>query len=253
MAAPYIVLNFKMAPERRREVLFLCKEIAKLSRASRKVRMVACPPFPYLSFAEGKIGAATLGAQTLACGGQTAQTGEVSALMLKEFGVRFVIVGHSERRALGEDDVMIAAKVRRALERNLRPIICVGERERTSEGDYLVHIADQVQSAIQGLPPEFFSRVLFAYEPIWAIGKSAADALAPEEIHQTLLFIRKIIADLFSREIASTIPVLYGGSVKAENARELLTKGHADGLLVGSASIDKEELGQLLKELKTNR
>ncbi len=250
MKAPYIVLNFKMAPQKKKEVQALFRDIAKLSRSAPKLKMVVCPPFPFLSLAEGKIGRAELGAQTLAHNIEVAQTGEVSALMLKEFGARFVIVGHSERRATGERDADIAEKIRRALERNIRPIVCVGEAERTSEGDYLGFIRTEVEVALSGFKPEEVTRILFAYEPIWAIGKSASTALSPEEIHQTILFIRKVIADIFSRELAAKIPVLYGGSVKAENARETIVKGHADGLLVGSASVDREELADIITSMR---
>lgn len=250
MKAPYIILNFKMAPQKKGEAQVLFRDIAKLSRGAPKLKMVVCPPFPFLSLAEGKIGKAELGAQTLAHKTGEAQTGEVSALMLKEFGVRFVIVGHSERRAFGERDVDIAEKIHRALERNMRPIICVGEVERTSEGDYLGFIRTEVEAALSGLKLEEATRILFAYEPIWAIGKSASAALLPEELHQTTLFIRKVIADMFSRELAAKIPVLYGGSVKAGNAREIIVKGHADGLLIGSASVDREELADIIKSMR---
>lgn len=249
MKTPYIVFNFKMAPHKKKEAQTLFREMAKWSRASRTLNMVVCPPFPFLALAEHKIGRAHLGAQTLAHDTEHAHTGEVSALMLKEFGVRFVILGHSERRALGEQNSIIAKKIRRALERNIRPIVCVGEHERTSEGDYLTVIAEEVEAALASLKPEEVSRLLFAYEPIWAIGKGASSALSPEELHQTVLFIRKIIADLFSRDIAEKIPILYGGAVKAENARAIILKGHTDGLLVGSASVDREALRDIIQHL----
>lgn len=213
-----------------------------LSRAE----LALAPSFPLLPtlalLARGR--RIALGAQTLSPYAESAHTGEVSARTLKNFGVSHVIIGHSERRAQGESDEAIAAQLTRAREVGLTAVLCVGEKERDSGGAYFTTIAEQL-SVVKNQK----TKCIIAYEPVWAIGRSAEDAMKPLELQEMAIFIRKTLANLLGRAPALKIPILYGGSVDASSARNLLAEGGVAGLLVGRASADAHSLIDLLVAL----
>jgi triosephosphate isomerase len=172
-------------------------------------------------------------------------TGEVSAPMLTEIDVHGVILGHSERREMfGETDRALQAKVPAALEAGLLPVLCVGETEEERErGDTERKLRHQVQEGLAKLPPERLGDVVIAYEPIWAIGTGLV--ATPEQAQEAIAFVRALVADR-SREEAERTRVLYGGSVKPDNAAELLALPDVDGALVGGASLDAESLAAIV-------
>ena len=174
-------------------------------------------------------------------------TGEIASLMLKEAGASFVILGHSERRTLfGETDEGIQRKVSRALADDLTPVVCIGETlEEREEGKTEIVLKRQIASALQGIQKKDAEKILLAYEPVWAIGtgKSATPELA-QEVHAA---IRSELAHLFGKHLAALIPILYGGSVKPENAYKLMAKDDIDGLLVGGASLDPQSYAAIVK------
>lgn len=205
------------------------------------VRVAA--PFTFLPLLKGlKVGGQTVSAQT-----EGAHTGEVSAKMLKAAGATFVIVGHSERRAY-ESDGVVHAQIERAAEAGLIPVLCVGEREHKEDGAHFGFIEEQLMSALR----EFrrTQKLIVAYEPVWAIGKTAEDAMQPESVEETVIFIRKILAQSLGRPAALKVPILYGGSVEAENAKALLERGGVAGFLVGHASAKPETFVELLNACK---
>jgi triosephosphate isomerase len=174
-----------------------------------------------------------------------AYTGEISAPMLSELDVRGVVLGHSERRALyGETDRALALKVPAALAAGLVPILCVGETEEERDNDDTDRkLRQQVKDDLAGVPSERLAEVVIAYEPIWAIGTGRV--ATAEQAHEAIAFIRALVADR-DKQAAERLRVLYGGSVKPENAAELLSLEDVDGALVGGASLDAQSFAQIV-------
>lgn len=214
------------------------------------VRIVLCPPFIHLTTLSGLVKGKeqiSLGAQNCSEHSSGAYTGEVAATMLKSAGVQYVILGHSERREnFGESNELLAKKVSAALESGLVPIFCCGEplqiREKDMQTEY---VQNQVQASLFHLSPEEFSKVVIAYEPIWAIGTGkTASADQVQEMHAT---IRKQITEKYGEEIANDISILYGGSVKPANAKELFSCMDVDGGLIGGASLKSRDFIDIAK------
>lgn len=199
-----------------------------------------------------------VGAQTLSGYESAAHTGDVSSAMLKSIGAEFVIVGHSERRALqpgsgqaaGESHDMVRAQLERAVAANLIPILCVGEHEHKKDGDHFSYVEEQLTSALKDISKNTMKKLIVAYEPVWAIGKSADDAMKPADVREMSIFIRKTLADLLDRAMGMKIPILYGGSVEAGNAHSLITEGGVSGFLVGHASASVEQFLAIIQACK---
>jgi triosephosphate isomerase len=203
---------------------------------------VICPPFVYLpEIARLLRGASVkLGAQDVCAESHGAYTGEVSAAMLRDVGCSHVIVGHSERRGLyGEDDVLVARKFAAALAHGLVPILCLGELLGEREAG-LTHevVGRQLEAVVALTGIAGFARAVIAYEPVWAIGTGRT--ASPEQVQQVHAFIRQRLATQDAK-IAGALPILYGGSVKTGNARELFAQSDVDGGLIGGASLKAEE------------
>ncbi|WP_085296818.1 triose-phosphate isomerase [Cognaticolwellia mytili] len=213
---------------------------------NENVEVVVCPSFPYLaafSLASANanlVKAFSLGAQNLNEHAKGAFTGEISTSMLKEVGVNYVILGHSERRSIyNESSSLVAHKVKTALDAGLKPILCIGESEdeRVAEQTETV-LAAQLQPVIDEIGIERFTDVVIAYEPVWAIG--TGKTASPEMAQATHQFIRKFIAKV-DENIAVKLPLLYGGSVNATNCEELFAQADIDGGLIGGASLKADE------------
>lgn len=181
------------------------------------------------------------GAQDLSPHDSGAYTGDVSGPMLAKLGCSYVIVGHSERREYhGEDDAVVNSKLVAAFRNELVPILCVGESLEIREaGEHLAHVRAQLDAALARLPAEQVESIVIAYEPIWAIG--TGKVATPDDAQEVCAAIRQRLGELYSTELASGVRVLYGGSVKAGNAGELLAQDDIDGALVGGASLDPAE------------
>ncbi len=210
--------------------------------SEQRVGVILCPPFPYLiSVGEALAGSkVALGAQNCYDQPKGAFTGEVSPAMLLDVGCRYVIVGHSERRhVLGETDAMVNRKLRAALSAGLEAILCVGETlAERQEGRAEEVFYRQVATALSGLDAHAMSRLTLAYEPVWAIG--TGHTATPEQAQHAHIRIREYIGKQFGEKVASGLPILYGGSVKADNARELFSQPDVDGGLIGGASLEVE-------------
>jgi triosephosphate isomerase len=192
-------------------------------------------------------GAALLGAQNCASADEGAMTGEYSPTMLLSVGAKFVILGHSERRAMGETSEEVAVKAARALGHNLQVIICVGEKERDAESGFYREVKEQLEASLRGVPTKYGRRVVVAYEPIWAIGEKAKRAATTEDFREMRVLLRNVLVDHFGRSAGFAVPILYGGSVDEKNAEGFLRQGEADGLLVGRASLDPARFGAILR------
>lgn len=243
MRQPMVAGNWKMNGSRafaRELVQGVADGAAELAG---RVSVVVCPPFPYLdqvlSLLDGQ-SVVSLGAQNLDYHDAGAYTGEVAGPMIRDIGCSYVIVGHSERRAYyGESDEIVARKVGAALEAGLTPIVCVGETlEQREAGHTQDVIATQIDAVVGALGIEAFDRLVIAYEPVWAIGtgKTATSEQA-QEVHA---FIRERLSALDSG-VAAGVRILYGGSVKPDNAAELFANADIDGGLIGGASLKAED------------
>jgi len=213
------------------------------------VDVAVCPPFIWLTaVAEVLKGSpVALGAQDVYFEKKGAYTGEVSPAMLKEAGCKYVIIGHSERRhGLGESDAAVNHKVHTALEEGLHVILCVGETLAEREGNLQERVFQrQVYAACAGLTADRFDRLVMAYEPVWAIG--TGKVANPEQAQQAHHNIRLRMAQLYGENIADRLPILYGGSVTADNAAGLVTQPDVDGALVGGASLKAESFLAIVK------
>ena len=238
MRKPLIAGNWKMNMLRDTSVALIHQLLDK-SKPSDKVEVAVCPPSVYLH----DVGAAlrgshiALGAQNMYHTEEGAYTGETSGKMLKDLGCRYVILGHSERRQLmGETDAQVNQKVHAAIKVGLVQIVCVGETlDQREAGQTTTMVRTQTEGSLAGLTSEQAAGIVLAYEPVWAIGtgKTATPAQA-EEVHAD---IRALLTKLFGAETAQKIRIQYGGSVKADNAKELLSQPNIDGALVGGASL----------------
>lgn len=217
----------------------LAEEVnAAVNAADAKCDVIICVPFTHLAPINGVIsGKLGLGAENCADHKSGAYTGEVSAPMVASTGAKYVILGHSERRQYyGENAEILRAKVALALENDLTPIFCIGEvlSEREA-GKHFDVVKSQIEDGLFNLSAEDFSKLILAYEPVWAIGTGkTATADQAEEIHA---FIRSVIAGKYGQEVADNTSILYGGSCKPTNAAELFAKPDVDGGLIGGASL----------------
>ncbi|PTX59608.1 triosephosphate isomerase [Melghirimyces profundicolus] len=247
MRTPVIAGNWKMHKNVNEAIDFFS---AFRDRGNREgVETVICAPFPALPALteEAKGSRIGLGAQNMHWEEEGAFTGEVSPTMLKALPIDYVIIGHSERRIhFAESDEMVRLKTRSALDHGLTPIVCVGEtlEEREAEQTREV-VRRQVVAAIRGLSSDGVTRLILAYEPVWAIG-SGKSATA-EDADEVIRFVRKTVADQYDQQVANEVRILYGGSVKPANIDSFLAMGEIDGALVGGASLDPESFARLVE------
>ena len=237
------------------EAVDLAKALKDNLRSIDNLELVVSPPFTSLSSLSGILAGSNigLGAQNLFWESSGAYTGEVSAEMLLSVGCKYVIIGHSERRQyFGEGNQSVNRKVKTAIERGLTPIVCVGERlEQREAGKTEAVVEDHVRGAFEGLSSEEVRKAVIAYEPVWAIG--TGKTATPEQANEVHLFIRELIKKLYDADLSSRMRILYGGSVKPENARSLIEQPELDGFLVGGASLKVESFAAIAKEVEGKR
>lgn len=223
------------------EAIEACRRLEELA-AHSLAEVVVCAPFTSLS-ALNALGLTKikLGAQNMHFADQGAFTGEISGQMLIDVGCQYVIIGHSERRALFfEDDGMVNKKVLNALKLGLRPILCVGETlTQRQSGETETIVIEQTQKALSGVTPEQLGKVVIAYEPIWAIG--TGETSTAEDANKVIGVIRAAVAELYDAQLAEEVRIQYGGSVKPENVAGFKRQPQIDGALVGGASIKVQD------------
>ncbi|MDY0132909.1 MAG: triose-phosphate isomerase [Desulforegulaceae bacterium] len=189
----------------------------------------------------------TLGAQNIYFETEGAYTGEISATMAKASGCKYVILGHSERRQIfNETDELINKKISSAISTGLIPILCIGETKSERNSNKTLNILDkQVQNGLKGIPVSMGNELVIAYEPVWAIG--TGETASPDQVEEAHFNIRKLIEKIYNKDVADNIKLLYGGSVKSGNAKELLSLENVDGALVGGASLKAEDFTEIIK------
>jgi len=246
MRVPVIAGNWKMNKNNDETKKFI-QEFEKLM-GETEVEVVICPTFTSLASAAQMLSNSSvkLGAQNMSWEDEGAFTGEVSAEMLLDLGVDFVILGHSERRQIfNEKDEIINKKVVKALEKGLRPILCVGEtlEEREDRKAFEI-VKDQLIKGFDNVSKNEASKVIVAYEPVWAIG--TGKTASPEDANEMASFVRSILKELFTEAISEEIIIQYGGSVKPANVEEIMNQADIDGALVGGASLKPKDFIEIV-------
>jgi triosephosphate isomerase len=249
MRKKIIAANWKMNMTQSEATRFVDSFIRHVGEIT-DVDVVIIPPFTAIakvSEALGKAQNIKVGAQDMYWEKSGAFTGEISAPLLRDLFVHYVVLGHSERRALfGETDEIVNRKVRAALEGKLRPIVCVGETlEQRDKGNVEKILSIQLRGSLAGLKPKELQDSVVAYEPVWAIGTGRN--ATPEQAQEAHAFIRHILREMSDQTTADRVRIQYGGSVKPDNARELMTQPDIDGALVGGASLDPRSFAQIVK------
>ncbi len=249
MRKPFVAGNWKMNTDSRSSVE-LAKAVVSGSAgvAREKVTVAVIPPFVYLQSVVRAVSASgvAVGAQDVYFETKGAFTGEISPAMLKDVGCTYVLCGHSERRhVIGETDELVGKKVTASLGGGLLPILCVGELLQERDAGQTEQVVERhVRTGLAGLSAEKMAAVTIAYEPVWAIGTGrTATPQQAQEVHE---FIRALLARMYDKTLAQDTRILYGGSVKGDNARELMQQEDVDGLLVGGASLKADEFVQII-------
>jgi triosephosphate isomerase (TIM) len=243
------VLNWKMNPVTAREAEKLAQASENAAKTLKNTQVWLAPPAPFFSVVRSSTKKAKVGFQNGEPGDVGSVTGEISMGMEKALKASFVIIGHSEQRARGETDDAVSQKVSDALSKGLVPIVCIGETERDSHGEYLSFLESQIVGSLRGLTSQSLKDVIVAYEPVWAIGNSAAGPIGPHELHEASLLIKKIIAGKWGKAAAGSLSLLYGGSVSVDTVGSLARAGHVRGFLIGRASLDRKTLPILLEAI----
>jgi triosephosphate isomerase len=244
---PLVVGNWKLNPVTLTDAVNLASRVANKNKKITEPYVAIAPSFVYLSEIKKKLnkGPVVLVAQDVYYKNIGAHTGEISVLQLKDLGVEMVIIGHSERRAMGETDQEVLDKVLLCLKHRLTPIVCVGETERDDQGHFFNFVESQLRKLASGLTSTQMRKIVLAYEPIWAIG--TGNTATKEDVKEMQLFIESVLSKIFDRKVAKGVRLLYGGSVKPGNAKELHEEGGMNGFLVGGASLKAEDFTEIIK------
>jgi triosephosphate isomerase len=247
---PLVIGNWKMHPTSLVLATKLARELKKKFGQRHDATVVVAPPFVYIESVRALLGSGKsviLGAQDAFPANDGSYTSQISIPMLQDLGVRYVILGHSERRALGETDAEINKKLTATIKAGLVGVLCVGEQARDAGGHYLSFIEEQVRHALKGISKSKLEAITIAYEPLWAIGTGTN--ATPADVHEIKLFIERILTDMYGRTNAQRVRILYGGSVNSKNAQELYSEGAVDGFLVGGASLKAEEFVSIVHRI----
>lgn len=246
---PLIAGNWKMYKTGTQAVA-AAKQLAQLSKGVQDVDIMIAPTalsLPLVAQALGQNCQVRLGAQNIYPGKEGAFTGEVSGEMIRDAGADYVIIGHSERRQyFGETDESVGLKIRATLDAGLVPVMCVGETESQREADKTFFVLDkQISDGLKGFDLAELDSLILAYEPVWAIG--TGKTAGPEQVKEVHGFLRNLLKEKYEEDLAEKIRILYGGSVKPGNIKDLMQLEDVDGALVGGASLDPEDFNKIIR------
>ena len=249
MSKKIIIGNWKMNPKNATLAKGNFDAIKKSISSFKNVDVALAAPFVYLKELS-KLSSAglSLAAQNISTVSEGAFTGEISGSMLADCKIKYVLIGHSERRAMGETNEYINKKIKLALKSKITPVLCVGESERETGMWYLGKIKTQIEECLVGISKNLVSNIIIAYEPIWAISTTAnrKDA-TPHDCEEMRIYIRKVLNDMYGISVVDKIKIIYGGSVDEKNAQGFLVEGGADGLLPGRASLTPKKFAAIVK------
>lgn len=243
-----VVANWKMNPQTMREAKKLFEATRKAAEGVKSVSVVIAPPSVFLrELSMGYKGKRlSFAAQNAYFQKEGAYTGEVSMPEVKDAKASAILIGHAERRAMGETNGETRAKVNMALSQKLQPIFCIGEHQRSGSGEHFLFVKEQLKTGLQDVVPGNINKIIIAYEPVWAIG--ATQPMSSRQMHEMAIFIRKTVVGSHG-EKGLKMKILYGGSIDETNAREMVVEGDVQGLLVGRASTDAQKFAELIKSL----
>ncbi len=250
---PLIAANWKMF-KTGSESVATARRLAELSSDIADIDIMISPSFPSLVLVnealKGIKSSIRVGAQNISYADEGAYTGEVSAKMLKDAGVSYVIIGHSERRQhFGETNEDVCRKIKASVESNLIPIMCIGETESEKKEEKTFYVLDkQIKNGLKGFRSDELQTLVIAYEPVWAIG--TGNTATPKEVEEVHTYIRSEIGKMFNSDFAAYIRIIYGGSVKPDNISELMSHQNIDGVLVGGASLDADSFIKIINYKK---
>ena len=237
-----------MNPDTMRQAKALFEATRRVADRAKNVSIVIAPPSIFLrELASGYKGAKiSFASQNIHFENIGAHTGEIAPEMVRDAKAAYALVGHAERRALGETNEETRAKVNAAIAAKLMPILCVGERKRDHSGEHFDFVKEQLKIGLKDVSPAHIAKTIIAYEPVWEIG--ASEAMSPALMHEMAIFIRKSVVATHG-EKGMKIRILYGGSVDETNAKDMMRDGDVQGLLVGRASVDADTFALLIKSL----
>jgi triosephosphate isomerase len=244
-----IIGNWKMNPQTEKEAITLAKAYKDLEY-SKEIQLACAVPIPFIPAVKKVLGKSkiALGLQNFTADKSGAHTGEIAFSMVSHLKPEFALIGHSERRAMGETDEAVNQKILAALKNKITPVLCIGEKERDEHGFFLRTIEEQLKSNLAGVPRTAFARIIIAYEPIWAIGSHALRETTPEEVREMVIYIKKTLSDISGISTKDMPAIIYGGSVNELNGRLYLDAG-ADGLLPGHMSLEPKKMQKLIQSL----
>ena len=242
-----IIANWKMNPEKSPEAKKIFLSIKKTINKLLNVQIIVCPPYVFLNelmvLCSGRI---VVGAQNVFSKNKGSFTGMISPNMLSKNGIKYVILGHSERRFLGENDEIVNKKVKIALKSGLKVILCIGEKERDKDVKYFNFLKNQILGSLDGVSKKYLKNILIAYEPLWAISTNKGKAINPANLYEMVIFIKKVLSDKYGVDIKFP-KIVYGGSVNPKNTKQFLEEGGIDGLLIGRDSLNIDKFIEILK------
>jgi triosephosphate isomerase len=249
-----LIANWKMNPDTVTEAVRLAEENKKAMKNKKRIELVVCPPHIFISEISNvfqNLKNVHLGAQDVFGGESKSMTGEIGTEMLINSKVEYTLVGHSSRRGLCETDEVVAEKVLGIIKSGMKAVVCIGENERNENGQFYNFVKEQLERSLFKLKKIDLKKLIIAYEPVWAIGKKDTEAMKPEDVHEMVIFIRKVLTDKYGAELASLIPILYGGSVSKRNIENLAVKGEVSGFLIGRESLNIENFTEVIEILET--
>jgi len=250
MKKTIIIANWKCNPTTLKDAKELFESTKKKFKNAKGVEVVICPPFLYLLNLNTKNSHLKLGGQDCFWENKGAYTGEISATQLKDAGCQYVLVGHSEReKYFSETDEIANKKMRSAIRAKLKPVLCLGESlEEREKGNVQQALFRQAERALKGMKKDEIKSMLLAYEPVWAIGTGKPCSV--EEAQTIRLYLRQILAKLYSMKISESVPILYGGSVNSKNAKAYIAEAGMQGVLVGGGSLNAKELTKIAQSIR---
>jgi len=245
-----IVANWKNTPDSYREAKKNFDLIKKTKIDSKKIIPVICPSVIHLPEIKKSYSGTVynFGSQDVHFEDKKPRTGEISIDQLTDLGIQYCIVGHADHRELGEDNFTVAQKISNLIDKKITPILCIGEIDRDAQGQYLRFVEQQLIESLSKIKKSDLDKIVIAYEPVWAIG-TGKKSITTHEIHQMVIFIKKILTSKFDKKIAMNMAILYGGSVDPENAKDILNNGEVRGLLIGRASANPHSFIEILKSI----
>ncbi len=242
---PLVIGNWKLNPQTLKAATSLIAGIKTAVRYHRNVAVAIAPAMIHVTEVGKKIARnkIDLAAQSVSFFDGGAHTGDISATQLKDAGVKFVIIGHSEQRAANVTDADVQKKIQTVLKAGCTPVVCIGEQKRDSNGNFFSFVEKQIKSLATSLSSTQIKKIVIAYEPIWAIG--TGKTATADDVREMQIFILKVLTKLYDKRTAGSVRLLYGGSVKPHNAALLHTDGGMNGFLVGGASLNAKDFGAI--------